>query len=468
MSDNPEKKARQFPHIYVVLFSIIILAALLTYVIPANVYDFALDKDGKATRLINPETYHSVPQSPVNPWAMMIAVPRGMAAAADVIFFLFLIGGSFNILNATGAVEKGVKSLALSMRGKEGALVFGLVALFSFAGASFGMAEEALVFIPMLVPLALALGFDSMTGLAIALAGPCAGFTVAFLNAFTEGVAQKVVGLPLFSGMTERIVMYVITASTAATFIFLYAKRVQKNPQSSLVYEIDQQRELMVIDEGVKLSTRDKLVLSTMVLAIAALIYGVTKFGWYFQELAAVFLTMGVVAGFIGGLSPNKIAKAFEEGTLTLTMGALIVGFARTVLVVLQDGSILHTIVHAMGTVVQGLPPALSAIGMLIVQTIISVVIPSGSGMAYVTMPIMGPLATLLGITQQTAVLVYQFADGFTNIIIPTSGYLLAACSLAKIPYEKWVKWYTPLFLIFFGLGIIFTLYAQFTKFGPF
>jgi len=185
-------------------------------------------------------------------------------------------------------------------------------------------------------------------------------------------------------------------------------------------------------------------------------------------QIAALFLAMGIVLGFVGGLGPSKVAEAFVDGATALTVGALVVGVARAILVVLTQGAILHTIVHAMGAAVAGLPPFLSAIGMYIVQLFISVIVPSGSGMAAVTMPIMGPLATILGMTQQTAVLVYQFADGFTNIIIPTSGYLLAGVALAKLPYEKWVKWYAPLFGIFLVMGAIFIVIAQVIKFGPF
>jgi len=205
-----------------------------------------------------------------------------------------------------------------------------------------------------------------------------------------------------------------------------------------------------------------------MLLTFVVLIWGVVKYGWWIDEIAALFLSMGLICGLIGGLWPSKIAESFVEGAMSLTVGALVVGIARAILVVLVQGGILHTIVHFLASLVSGLPIALSALGMYIVQLIISVVIPSGSGMASVTMPIMGPLSTLLGMTQQLAVLIYQFADGFTNIIIPTSGYLLAGVALAKVPYEKWVKWYWPLFWIFCALGAVFIVIGQIIKFGPF
>jgi len=365
-------------------------------------------------------------------------------------------------------VDAGIRATANALKGKEVALLFVIVVLFSIGGTTFGMAEEALVFIPMLVPLAIALGYDSLIGLALALVGPCAGFSAAFMNPFTLAVAQGIVGLPIFSGLPYRVVIYVITTLVAFVFIYWYARRVKKNPQISIMYEADQKREKVDLTAKTPFTLRQKIALILMALTFVLLIWGVTQYGWYIDEIAALFLSMGIVCGLIGGLWPSKLAEAFVEGAASLVVGALVVGVARAILVVLRDGAILHTIVHGMAAVVAGLPVFLSAIGMYIVQLIISVIIPSGSGMASVTMPIMGPLSTLLGLTQQTAVLVYQFADGFTNIIIPTQGYLLAGLALAKVPFEKWVKWYWPLFLIFVVLGAIFVIIAQIIKFGPF
>jgi uncharacterized ion transporter superfamily protein YfcC len=459
---------KKFPHVYVILFIIILLSAALTYIISPNVYDLKLNADGTASRLIDPASYHAVERNATTPWGVLMSIPKGMAEVASIIFFIFIIGGSFNIIQATGAVEASIRAAATRLQGKEAALLFVIVLLFSIGGTSFGMAEEALVFIPMLVPLAIALGYDSLTGVALALVGPCAGFTAAFLNPFTEGVAQGIVGLPMFSGMELRVVLWVLSTLLAFWFIYTYAQRVKKNPQLSTMYAEDKAREQVTEDVKTTFTLRHKIVLGLMLATFVLLVYGVNKWGWYIDELAALFLGMGIVLGLIGGLWPSKIASAFVDGATALAVGALVVGVARAILVVLKEGVILHTIVHFLATVVSGLPAAISVVGMYIVQLVISVIIPSGSGMASVTMPIMGPLATLLGITQQTAVLVYQFADGFTNIIIPTSGYLLAGLALAKVPYEKWVKWYWPLFLIYVVFGAVAVVVAQIIKFGPF
>ena len=391
---------KKFPHVYVILFLIIIIASILTWIINPNQYDFQLDEEGNPTKLIDPDTYHPVDRNGIDPWEMMLSIPKGMGQVASIIFFIFIVGGSFNVVQATGAVESGIRTTANALKGKEVALLFVIVVLFSIGGTTFGMAEEALVFIPMLVPLAIALGYDSLTGLALALVGPCAGFSAAFMNPFTLAVAQGFVGLPIFSGLEYRVVIYVITTLVAFAFIYLYARKVKKNPQSSIMYEADLKREKVDLTAKTPFTGRQKATLIMMALTFVVLIWGVVKYGWWIDEIAALFLTMGIVCGLIGGLWPSKLATAFVDGATSLTVGALVVGVARAILVVLQDGAILHTIVHAMAAVVSGLPASLSAIGMYIVQILISVVIPSGSGMAAVTMPVMGPLSTLLGLTQ--------------------------------------------------------------------
>ncbi len=461
---KPRRLFARFPHVYVLLFGLIILAAILTYILPANTYDMQVDNP----KLINPTTYHAVDRTVVGPWAMIQAIPAGMVEVASIIFFIFIVGGSFNIIQATGAIEAFIRSTAISLR-KWGWLLLAIITvLFSVGGTTFGMAEEALVFIPMLVLLSLALGYDSLTGLALALVGPCAGFTGAFMNPFTEGVAQGIVGLPIFSGLTYRVIIYIFTTLTAVAFIVWYGRKVRAKPQISIMYEEDQKRAKTEVVEGQKITVRQILVLVGMLLTFVLLIYGVLKFGWYINEIAALFLGCFIILGFIGGLWPSKMAEVFVEGAMALTVGALVVGVARAILVVMRDGSILYTIVHFLAGLVANLPSYFAAIGMYIVQIIISIIIPSGGGMASVTMPIMGPLATATGMTQQTAVLIYQFADGFTNIGIPTQGYLLAGLALAKVPFEKWFKWYLPLFGIFLVEGAIFAVIAVAIKFGPF
>lgn len=260
-------------------------------------------------------------------------------------------------------LKSGIRSTVKGLHGKEAALLFVIVVLFAIGGTTFGMAEEALVFIPMLVPLAIAMGYDSLTGLALALVGPCAGFTGAFLNPFTVAVAQGIVGLPIFSGMSYRIVIWVCTTLLAFVFIYMYAQKVKKNPQISIMYEEDQKRAKIDLDTEAPFTGRHKLVLVFMLLTFVVLIWGVVKYGWWIDEIAALFLSMGLICGLIGGLWPSKIAESFVEGAMSLTVGALVVGIARAILVVLVQGGILHTIVYFLANLVSGLPIALSHAG---------------------------------------------------------------------------------------------------------
>ena len=296
---KPQAKKRlfeRFPHVYVILFALIIISAVLTYIVPANQYDLQVI-DGETSRLIDPETYHPVDQAPIDPWETLLSIPKGMSEVGYIIFFIFIVGGSFNIIAATGAVESFIRSTTVSLKGRESLVLIVVTILFSVGGTTFGMAEEALVFIPMLVMLAIGLGYDSLTGVAMALVGPCAGFTGAFMNPFTLGVAQGIVGLPIFSGLEYRVVIYIITTIVATGFIYLYARKVKKNPEASIMYAEDQKRTKGEVEGPHTFTARQKILLIVMLLTFVLLIYGVTKYGWYIDELAALFLGMGIVCG---------------------------------------------------------------------------------------------------------------------------------------------------------------------------
>jgi uncharacterized ion transporter superfamily protein YfcC len=458
----------KFPHVYVLLFVVLLGSALLTHLIPANQYELQKTSDGSPGKLVDPASYHPVAASPVGLWDVFLSIPTGFKEVANIVFFIFFVVGAFTIVNATGAVTAGTHAVVAGLVGRESLVIFVVVLLFSLGGATFGMAEEALVFIPLLIPLSIALGYDSLTGTGLALVGPCCGFTAAFLNPFTLGVAQGIVGLPLFSGLWFRLAAYAITMATVSLFIYRYAGRIKANPRLSSMYDDDLGREIVPLDREVLFTWRHRLVLLLVLATFVLLIVGVNRFGWYIEEIGALFLAMGVVSGLVGGMGPSQIARTFVDGATSVTNGAMVLGVARAILVVLVQGNILHTIVHGLASAVAGLPASLSVVGMYVVQIVISVIIPSGSAMASVTMPVMGPLATLLGVTQQTAVLIFQFADGFTNVIVPTSGYFLAGLAMANVPYEKFARWYLPLFVILLAEGAVFCVVAHAIRLGPF
>jgi uncharacterized ion transporter superfamily protein YfcC len=463
-----EKKAFRVPESTVLLFAILIIAALLTFIIPANKYDLQVKEDGTVSKLIDPDSYHPIDPAPQDPWKMMKAIPKGFNNASGIIFFTMFIVGSFSIITATGTIESILRKILVALRGKEIIMISVSVLVFGLIGAGFGIMEVGLVFIPILITMSLALGYDSMVGISLALVSACAGAAAGFVQSLLA-IAQDIVGLPAFSGMSFRVVEWIVLMLTIIIYIYFYGKKLKANPEFSPSYHEDKQIERLNLDDtDVSMTGRQKIIGVVVLLGFALLIFGVVRYKWSLTELVALFLSMGIISGIIGGMKGEDIVNVFLEGIKPVMIGILAIGLGRAVLEVLEAGGILHTIVHSMASVVAGLPGALQVVGMYIVQLIISIVIPSGSGMAVVTMPIMGPLASILGITQQTAVIIFQMADCFTNIIVPTSGMLMAALAISKVSFTKWFKWYMPLFLILVLEGAIFSIIAYAIKLGPF
>ena len=328
---------------------------------------------------------------------------------------------------------------------------------------------ETIIFIPIGIALARALGYDAIVGMAMVTFGAAIGFSSGFLNPFTVGVAQKIAELPTFSGMPLRIAVWLVMVVVVPLCILRYANKVRKNPECSYVRDLElAQKDKKITIEDVPLRSRDILVLLTLAGGLIIIVVGVMKFGWGVLDIAAVFLGMGILGGILGGTQPNQMARDFIAGAKDIAMGALIVGIARGILVVMSEGQILDTIVHALATLISGLPKAVAAEGMLIVQCVINFFIPSGSGQASTTMPIMTPLADIVGITRQTAVLAFQFGDGFTNAIIPTHGTLCASLGVAGIPFNKWFKFALPVVAVELLICSAFVIFAAVTGYGPF
>ncbi|MGE5676913.1 MAG: YfcC family protein [Pseudomonadota bacterium] len=455
----------QMPHTWVLLFSLIIIAALFTYVIPPGEYD-RVDMNGR--QVVDAATYHSVDPNHAGIFEILKAFPKGLEQAAAIVFFIFIVGGSFYVVQKSGAVDAGIAAAVRKTAGKGFLIVPLLSILFSFGGGIYGMAEEALPFIPALVMLCISLGYDSITGAAIALAATCAGFSGAFLNPFTIGVAQGIAQLPLFSGMQYRLVIFGITVAATVLFLARYCAAIKKNPEKSVMYEIDRKRDIKIDLANTEFTTRHKLILVTVLGTFVLLVFGVIKYGWYIQEICALFLGMAIISGIISKRGLNVLADDFIEGCAALAYGALIVGLARGILVIFTDAKVIDTIIYAMANWIQGFPASITSLGIYFVQILISFIVPSGSGMAALTMPVLSPLADVVGVTRQTAVLAYQFADGFSNILTPLQGYFMAGLALAGIPYQKWIRWIAPLAGIWFLLGGIFVVIATMINYGPF
>lgn len=459
-------KGIKVPHVLVLLFVIIIIAAVSTYIVTPGNYD-RMEKEGRT--VVDPESYHVTEREGVGIFGILKSIPKGLNEVAYIVFFIFLVGGSFGVISATGAVDAGIASLTRKLQGREKVIIPVVMIVFSLGGSMLGLAEETLVFVPAMVPLAIALGFDSLTGFAMVIVGAGAGFAGAFMNPFTVGIAHGIAELPLFSGMGFRFMVWIVTTLLAIIFVYRYASKIKKDPQLSPVYEEDKNKENRVdLSKFKKLEKSHKRVLVVVVISFAILIWGVTQKGWFITELSALFVGMGILAGIVGGLGTDGTADSFVEGAKGLTMAALIVGVARGILVVLTEGHIIDTVLHSMAMTIQDLPGYFSALGMYCFQCLLNIIVPSGSGQAALTMPIMAPLSDLAGVTRQTAVLAYQLGDGFTNVISPTSGYFMAGLGLAGIAWKKYAKWFWPLVVLWFIAGGIFVIIAQMIKFGPF
>lgn len=462
-----KKKAFKLPHTYVILITVILIMAACTYVIPAGEYD-RVEVDGRT--VVDAASYHSVERNPVGFFELFKSIPEGYNEACAIIFFIFIIGGSFHIVTSTGAIEKGIGRLAKASRGRERLLIPLITFTFSLAGGTFGMSEEGIVFVPIGVALARAVGFDAIVGMAIVALGIGVGFSSGFMNPFTVGVAQGIAEVPTFSGMGLRLVVWAVMLIITVLYIMRYAKKVKQNPQNSIVRELEEEEKDSHIDlENLgSMTLRDKLILLSLLGVIIVLIYGVFNYGWYLTELCALFIILGILSGLIAGYSPSQIAQEFVIGAKDMVFGALVVGIARTILVVMTNGMIIDSIVHALASFISILPKGAAAVAMMLVQAIINFFIPSGSGQAAATMPLMTPLCDVIGLTRQTAVLAYQFGDGFTNSIIPTSAVLMGNLSVAKISYEKWLKFIAPLMGLWIAACAVFMIIATLINYGPF
>jgi uncharacterized ion transporter superfamily protein YfcC len=440
------------PNTFAIIFSLVVLVAILTWIIPAGEFD-RVEQNGR--ELVKNGSYHPVESNPQNIDDILMAPIRGFKGAAEIIGFVLIVGGIFGIFQKTEAVDSGIMALAKAYYKYplvQKLLIPIFMLIFSAAGAAFGMSEEIIPFILIFVPMALMLGYDSITGVAIPFIGAGVGFAGAFLNPFTIGIAQGIADLQIFSGMEYRIIVWVIVTAVAITYIVRYANKIKANPKLSLTYTIDEKkREDLHLNEFENFKGIDRkhqLVLFTFLAGILVLVFGVLKYEWFIEEICAVFVFTGLAVGFIGRLKINEITDAFIKGAKDLIGTAVVIALARGILIVATDGRIIDSILYGLSSTIDGLHPVVSGQAMFVVQSLINVFVPSGSGQAALTMPIMAPLGDLVGVSRQTAVLAFQFGDGFTNMIIPTSAVTMGVLTLGEIPWEKWARWMFPLLMI--------------------
>lgn len=450
------------------IYTVVILVAVATWVVPGGEYQREL-KGGKT--LVVPGSFTGAASQPQGVGSVLVAPIKGFIQAAQIIAFLFVIGGAFMVIQETGAIAVAVQRLAHTFVRKPHLQKFFIpvtMTLFSVAGAVFGMAESGMPFVLIFIPLALSLGYDSITGTAIPFLGAAAGFAGAVLNPFTVGIAQSISELKLYSGLEFRLIIWVISTVSMIAFVMRHAGRVRKDPATSPVYELDQVRRANLHIDGAepgKFTWNHKMVLLVFAAAMVYLVYGVLVFGWFINEIGALFLGAGLACAFAGRLTLAQMTDSFKRGAQGMIGVALIIGTARAILVIATDGRILDVMLFNLSGAIANVHPVLAAHAMFLTQCVINFFVHSGSGQAALTMPIMAPLADAVGITRQTAVLAFQFGEGWINPILPTSGVTMGVLGMAQISWEKWFRWMVPLQIYFFVIALALLTTAYFINY---
>lgn len=446
---------KKLPDTLVIISFVLFVFAILTWIIPAGEFD-RIDKDGR--KIVVPGSYHATKPNPQSVGDLLKAPVKGFEQTALIVAFVLFVGGVFGVVNKTGAIEASLKSLMVltSNHPQYRRLILPLLLiLFAVTGATFGLSEEVLVFVLITIPLCLSLGYDSILGVAVPLVGTAVGFAGAITNPFTIGIAQGIAELPLFSGWEYRFFVLVVLTLTAIIFLDWYAQKVIKDKTISPVYELDKTRMESFNVEKLDFTKSRKIVVSIFATTIVLLIIGSTLWEWYIYEISALFLGSAILTAIVYGMSTNDLIDSFLVGSKEMLSAALVIAFSKGIIIIATEGEIIDTILFAVSKAMEGFPTIISAEIMFIVQSLINVIVPSGSGQAALTMPIMSPLCDIIGLTRQTGVLIFQMGDGLDNMIIPTSGVTMGTLAIAKIPYDVWVKWLFPLMLILFLIAMV-------------
>jgi uncharacterized ion transporter superfamily protein YfcC len=520
---------KKVPHTYVIIFGFILVSAILTWFVPAGEYEreYKTMDDGSVKEMIIDGSYESVEKSPQT-WQVFSAMFQGFVNQSNIIIFILMIGGAFWIMNASRAIDVGImaflrytkkleKHRFMRRIGVNNIVMVLIMIMFSLFGAIFGMSEETIAFVIILVPLSISMGYDSIVGVSLVYVAAHLGFAGAVFNPFTIGIAQGLSNIPIFSGFEYRMVCWLVINAVGFTFILWYAKRIKANPKRSPMYEADsywrdKKAELSddfeystplaswvsyalllagliafsiaypetVLSIGnsstelpaipiatglfavtsffTLLKSQHFYILNLLVFTIIFLIVGVMGYGWYVMEIGTLFFVMGIFSGIAMNASANRITKLFIDGSKDILSAALVVGLAGGIIVILQDGKIIDTIMYSLSRGMDDMGKTGSMGVMYAIQNFLNVIIPSGSAKAALTMPIMAPFSDLVDISRQATVLAFQFGDGFTNMITPTSGVLIGALGVAKVPYDKWLKWVWPMILTLVIVGFLLLL----------
>ena len=427
------------PGTYTIIFAMILLSALLTWFVPGG--EYVKGEEGTLAY----RDVESVPQL----FGVFTALYHGFVKQSGIIIFILIVGGSFWLLNSTGAISVGIGRFIRSVGRYHKVVLVAITLLFSLAGAIFGMSEETIPFVGIVVPLVVSMGYDAFLGMLIVYVAANVGFSSAFLNPFTVGIAQEMAELPLFSGMEYRLFCWAILTLLLILFVLFYAKSVYKAPQAAA--------EQQPFAAPQQMSAAQKIILIILFATIVLLVVGVTLWGWYMAEISGLFLAMGIVSGIVAGYDSGRISSEMIAGAKDILSSALVVGLASGIIVILQEGRIIDSILNSLQAALNNAGGEWSLSAMYGIQALINTIIPSATAKAAITIPIMAPFSDMVGVSRQAMVLAFQFGDGFTNMITPTSGVLIASLSMARITYSEWVRkiWRPVLALMVIGLLLL-------------
>ena len=427
------------PGTYTIIFAMILLSALLTWFVPGG--EYVKGEEGT----LSYRDVESVPQL----FGVFTALYHGFVKQSGIIIFILIVGGSFWLLNSTGAISVGIGRFIRSVGRYHKVVLVAITLLFSLAGAIFGMSEETIPFVGIVVPLVVSMGYDAFLGMLIVYVAANVGFSSAFLNPFTVGIAQEMAELPLFSGMEYRLFCWAILTLLLILFVLFYAKSIYKAPQAAA--------EQQTFAAPQPMSAAQKIILLILFATIVLLVVGVTLWGWYMAEISGLFLAMGIVSGIVAGYDSGRISSEMIAGAKDILSSALVVGLASGIIVILQEGRIIDSILNSLQAALNNAGGEWSLSAMYGIQALINTIIPSATAKAAITIPIMAPFSDMVGVSRQAMVLAFQFGDGFTNMITPTSGVLIASLSMARITYSEWVRkiWRPVLALMVIGLLLL-------------
>lgn len=446
------------PHTLVLLFGMMVFALLLTYMLPQGSFETTENEHGRSE--VIPGSYEkNAEKSLLSVWSVFTVLPRAFTDSQGIIFFIFIIGGALAVIKSTGMIDAFLGKMLNKFGSRPQILIVISMLVFSIGSSTLGMAEEYLPFITVLIALCYGMKMDVISAVGIMVVGYGIGYGVAAINPFTVMIAQEVAEVPPTSGLWYRLLLLIPFFLIGWHHVQKYAMGVRMDSTKSLMFNVVNTQKHKEADYP-ELTKMHWVIFSLTVLALALIVYGISNWHWYLTELGAVFFGLTVLVVIVQRINPSEAAKAFGIGASELTMTALLIGFARSVALLLEDGQVLHTIVNALAIPLQKTGPELASVGMYMIQSVFNFFIPSGSGQAYVTMPLMSPIADLTGVSRQIAVLAYQFGDGFTNMIVPTNPVLMGIIGIAGIPYDKWFKFIIPLMLKLWIVGSLALMLA--------